>query len=576
MALGSVRRSQLIAPFGVGAMMTTKTGISVICCGLDHWFERDSGMNDDIDITEFKVEEWRLKRELEVEEFRMPPDYRMKNRYQNVPNAEIVVPYLRFPRYHYCPYCGHLEEKTLSLRGRLLCPLCEEKGKKWNMIQVPFVAVCDNGHLQDFPFKEWVHKSVNPACTGKLTLKSTGGSTLASQVVKCQCGAERNLANITNAYKQEDTVHTELTDSLDESEQYFCKGIRPWLHDDQGEGCGEPLRGSLRNAANIYFPSVRSAVYLPKASSLVPEELSTLLTDPVLHTLISQFVNAGVPIQSGLFRGVRPFQFSKFSDSQIDAAVATCLANESPQQDNTNPQLAYDDDETAFRREEYNILSGGWNDNVLQVIPSEMRLYGPEVTQFFSKIMLVEKLKETRVLTGFTRIYSENGQTFEDKMNLLWRNAPEPKWLPAYVVHGEGIFFQFDEEKLVEWESCPNIKERVTPLIERYEKVATERHYRQRPLSARFILLHTFAHLIINRLTFECGYSSASLRERLYISNHSDGPMASVLIYTAAGDSEGTMGGLVRMGKPGNLEAVVRRAVYPYAVTFDRLLETLT
>ena len=53
-------------------------------------------MNDDIDITEFKVEEWRLKRELEVEEFRMPPDYRMKNRYQNVPNAEIVVPLSSF------------------------------------------------------------------------------------------------------------------------------------------------------------------------------------------------------------------------------------------------------------------------------------------------------------------------------------------------------------------------------------------------------------------------------------------------------------------------------------------------
>jgi hypothetical protein len=32
--------------------------------------------------------------------------------------------------------------------------------------------------------------------------------------------------------------------------------------------------------------------------------------------------------------------------------------------------------------------------------------------------------------------------------------------------------------------------------------------------------------------------------------------MAGLLIYTAAGDAEGTMGGLVRMGKPGNLERV--------------------
>jgi hypothetical protein len=37
--------------------------------------------------------------------------------------------------------------------------------------------------------------------------------------------------------------------------------------------------------------------------------------------------------------------------------------------------------------------------------------------------------------------------------------------------------------------------------------------------------------------------------------------MAGVLIYTAAGDAEGTMGGLVRMGKPGYLEPTLRAAL---------------
>ena len=36
----------------------------------------------------------------------------------------------------------------------------------------------------------------------------------------------------------------------------------------------------------------------------------------------------------------------------------------------------------------------------------------------------------------------------------------------------------------------------------------------------------------------------------MYVSESSTNPMAGILIYTAAGDSEGTMGGLVRMGKP--------------------------
>lgn len=77
----------------------------------------------------------------------------------------------------------------------------------------------------------------------------------------------------------------------------------------------------------------------------------------------------------------------------------------------------------------------------------------------------------------------------------------------------------------------------------------------------RFVLLHTLGHLLINELVFTCGYSSASLRERLYVSTNAEREMAGLLIYTAAGDSEGTMGGLVRMARPDNLRAVFVSAV---------------
>ncbi len=75
------------------------------------------------------------------------------------------------------------------------------------------------------------------------------------------------------------------------------------------------------------------------------------------------------------------------------------------------------------------------------------------------------------------------------------------------------------------------------------------------------MLLHTFAHILMNRLTFECGYSSAALKERLYVSNDSGNPMSGVLIYTADGDAEGTMGGLVRMGKQGYIEPVIKHTL---------------
>ena len=160
-------------------------------------------------------------------------------------------------------------------------------------------------------------------------------------------------------------------------------------------------------------------------------------------------------------------------------------------------------------------------------------------------------------------MFPENEQTLERQKAFLWRNLPQYKdeWLPAYTVYGEGIYLEMNEPPLQAWERLADVQKRIEPLLDRYQRVREDRKLRERPLDARFVLLHTFAHLLMNRLTFECGYSSAALRERLYVSADKRAPMAGILIYTAAGDAEGTMGGLVRMGKPGYLEPAIRRAV---------------
>ena len=108
----------------------------------------------------------------------------------------------------------------------------------------------------------------------------------------------------------------------------------------------------------------------------------------------------------------------------------------------------------------------------------------------------------------------------------------------------------------------PGIVKRIASLARNYNLMRASRGQPQRNIAAKFILLHTLAHVLINQLSFDCGYGSASLRERLYC-NFADpkNPMQGLLIYTASGDSEGTMGGLVRQGKPGRLEPTIRRAI---------------
>ena len=76
------------------------------------------------------------------------------------------------------------------------------------------------------------------------------------------------------------------------------------------------------------------------------------------------------------------------------------------------------------------------------------------------------------------------------------------------------------------------------------------------------MLIHSFAHALIRQLAIECGYTSASISERIYSQNPDDGPaMAGVLIYTSAPDSEGTLGGLCALGDPDKLGRHIERAL---------------
>ncbi|GAA6616837.1 DrmB family protein [Scytonema sp. NUACC26] len=563
---GLLRRAQLIAPFGVGAMVVVRNGTSLITAGIDHWYKREDISEAD-DKSEFRIDEWRLARSLEVDHFRQPPDFRKANKGDGVPNAYLTVPFLRFPQWHFCASCNLLQKFPLTKRGKVKCPECESKKKtKYtpHMAQVPIIAMCDRGHIQDFPWREWVHRSANPICDKPVRLVGTGSATLGGLSVRCDCGAKRSLEGITEG----DVNRTRLSKTLmaddntevdDEKKGFCCQGKRPWLGTEDSEPCSCQLRGTLRSATNVYYAQTRSAIYLQRGNN---SELVSLLEEPPLSTLIQPLSQAGLSITPEFLRGQHTLLLKNFSNEEIKDALCTIL---SPNDIKANTNIVEGDDpETSFRREEFNVLRTERNEENLKIRAINISQYESNIAQYFSRIMLVDKLKETRALTGFTRIFPETDQPLPVLQSLLWRQSLQQEtWLPAYIVYGEGIFIEFNENRLRQWLKIhgAEITRRVQPLVARYERIQEERHLRQRQITPRFILLHTFAHLLMNRLTFECGYSSAALRERLYISENPVAPMAGVLIYTANGDSEGTMGGLVRMGKPSNFEPVVRSSL---------------
>ena len=186
--------------------------------------------------------------------------------------------------------------------------------------------------------------------------------------------------------------------------------------------------------------------------------------------------------------------------------------------------------------------------------------YGPSLAGVVEAIGLVRKLRETRVLVGFSRLLPVEDPTSPTLLPMS--QDVGLNWRPASVVYGEGIFIVFREDILNGWAANSDVINRISSLARRYNERRSERGMRGLEITPKYVLLHTIAHALITQLSFECGYGSSALRERIYcdVTDH-ELPMQGVLIYTASGDSEGTLGGLVRQGEPDRLRAVFERTI---------------
>jgi len=183
-----------------------------------------------------------------------------------------------------------------------------------------------------------------------------------------------------------------------------------------------------------------------------------------------------------------------------------------------------------------------------------------ELQPFIAKVMRVARLREVRVVKGFTRI---NPPSDPDGALVAPISNGTLDWLPAIEVRGEGIFLQLNMEALRQWEVQPEVLERVQ-LAARSWQAEWKKRNGDEPLpyevTPRLLMVHALSHALIRQLTLECGYSTASLRERLYVSEGPEG-MAGILIYTATSDSDGTLGGLQRRAGPDLLGPTVTGAI---------------
>ena len=523
---------------------------SLMTAGLDEWpFAKDECPSD------WLVREERLQARLGVTHLRLSPDYREPGQHIQFPNQHI--PFVQFPRWHYCQMRGAMEQLPL-FGSRSKCPCrpgldCESfpDWRRPRLIPSRFIAVCPKGHIEDFPFMEWVHRDGVWDQTHRLRLLSGRSSaSLSGITIQCSCGKKETMTGTFNFDAEKGGALHRIG--------HDCSGSMPWLgvQGKRGE-CGEYLRVVQRGASNVYFPLTVSSIYLPLWGESTGRTINKILDAPNVWDTLTAGLDDGKYIQA-----FRCEMVSKLSHDQIDPVELRKAAQK--KLDGT-PGLgcAGARSEEEFRRQEYEALRTGRGGDTtdLTVEVRDAVSYGSYLAEFLNNVCLVRKLRETRVLVGFSRLLPAENHS-SAKLLPISKSA-NLNWLPATVVHGEGIFFDFNPQKLRVWTENPKVKARILTLKERYNQRRLERGQEESEITAKYVLLHTFAHVLIGQLSLDCGYGSASLRERIYCeSEDPDQPMQGVLIYTASGDSEGTLGGLVRQGEPDRMRNVVERAIH--------------
>lgn len=558
----SVRASQAVLQYGVGAMVDFRDR-TLMTAAPEYWGGSVSHIRDE-----------RLEKILHVDYFGKPGDK------DDVKFAEGIS-YVRFPEWYFCPSCRRFKpigewvteyrakspkkaEEDPHMIQTMKCPKCFQE-----LVVARIITACQEGHIDDFPWVKWVHcqnfggpKEICSRPELTITTSSSASEGLEGLTLKClNCGAAASLRGAFDPGKFE-----ELDKKTDFRYNFRCAGKHPWKHKTESCKSTEYPKVLQRGSSSVYFPVTESSLVIPPYSSIVTNKIDESAAYAEYKAVIASYLSTpGITAET--------IELLHNSQTQVYAqriAQETAIPFDKVVGVLKRKNAAPDDGEYStasvkYRAEEYEAITG---ETVIEAEDyGEFYREGVDISAynlpFLKSISLIHKVREVQALVGFTRLKPVDSTDAPGSQAVIVPvKEPDTKWYPAYDVRGEGIFIEFDSSSINNWRSENQfLAERVALLNDNYKKsFIGENHPRE--ITGKFLLLHTISHLLIKQLSFECGYGIASLKERIYCSEAADGKeMAGILIYTACGDSEGTLGGLVRQGRSDTFPSIFNKAI---------------
>lgn len=576
--VGSSRPATLLYTYGPGSVMDLPN-FSVMMGGLeafDRIWKRRPGGNLTIHAPRL-LDAVRSQLGPQVLELRPFPWQATDSKAANE-SRDLGVPARVWPQWLRCTGCDLLApldaftyRNTNPFRPDLAefvhapCPGRQGAGRSKSRPANParYLITCTAGHLDEFPYDAWVHHG--KPCAAERPVLRMRQNTLgkgANATIECSsCQKKRGM--------------NEAQGSPGFDKLPFCRGRMPHLDWFDPHGCDRHTHLMLVGASNLWFPVYQSVIVMPQG----PAEAHSHLVELIRARLgedIGDFVALKPSVLRMTLAGV---PLDDVSDEALVALISEAAM----------PVVVTADVEPR-RSDPIDLLVPEWQyllqdpakahhmDEKSGLVISKMTR-GESLPTAVTRVLAVERLRKVNALLGFTRLDAPD-RTGDD----IARIAPlvrdrKPTWTIATEDRGEGVFVQLDEAMVSSWEQkvlrssvwAAHVAAHERNLRNRISETAGDvptpsslaRLAEQRLPKPRYWLVHTLAHVLMRQMSMQSGYSAASLAERLYAWPAGDGrpAAAGLLITTSASDSDGTLGGLVRLSEAARLERIVDTAL---------------
>jgi hypothetical protein len=513
-----IRRSQFIFTYGPGTVIEGENGARLVPSidnGLGTYFSDDM-------LEKFEIEDARMSNILEIEDeinkprmFTLPSNAALKkSEFSYIYNTYI------FPMWKVC--YNKIHKDPILFRGSN-CPVCKNEDAP----NLRFIAACPEGHLDEVNWNIAVHKGKE--CNSNYFIWKAGGSSLADIIIECPDPSCNSKTNMEEVYRTNFPCSGRIPEN-ESSDVYYKSPKRNW-------SCRGKMKVIQRQSTALRLPETFTLLTIPQYDS------------SIIHNLQRSNVKGVIKLSLKLSNDSREF-INNIKSGGIPENTIRIIDSFIKQNGfNVFKQITSDLYEkkisiSSLMDEEYQSLKGKsrCTSNFKKRKPKDYDFPGYDGLKI--KVYPVDVLRTVTVQLGYRRMpyMKKDG---ESKLVNSGVRSSDYMWYPGFEGIGEGIFISsldnplefIDSQAINEWKAFKK-----NEINEKWH--GNQISWREgMVMDPQFVWWHTISHSIIRALSLISGYSSASLRERVYINRGLNN--GGILIYTSSAGEDGGMGGLV-------------------------------